>query len=451
MMEDPSRRSKRAKTGSRLEEENAALRAALQASREETKAARDGERTALEEVAALKAELFARRRADERRSWLKKHGFDPDDVRKTKKHAFFYIDHNVVRFTPMMWACKLGDIEMCRNLFGSEAAADISTMASNGSSPMCISSQEGHLSVCKWLFEVGAAADIAKVGEKGATPMWFACHGGHLPVCEWLFEVGAASDITKVDEAGSYTPMLMACSKGHLSVCKWLFEVGAAADITKVDNHGQPPMHIACRNGHLSMCKWLFEVGAVVDITKVDNHGHTPMFAACLSGHLSVCKWLFEVGATADSTEANNDGLTPMRAACRYATCINLLVLKGALTSNATYGHTDNAVVRRDILDADQRTALLGWAMDRVAANKELQRTVLVGALSPQKSAYLWKLSSLDDATNKYLKQLVADFAGVPYERELRNVREAAEELTTILNEEESDSEDDSEEEDGDY
>ena len=56
MMEDPSRRSKRAKTGSRLEEENAALRAALQASREETKAARDGERTALEEVAALKAD-----------------------------------------------------------------------------------------------------------------------------------------------------------------------------------------------------------------------------------------------------------------------------------------------------------------------------------------------------------------------------------------------------------
>ena len=199
MMEDPSRRSKRAKTGSRLEEENAALRAALQASREETKAARDGERTALEEVAALKAELFARRRADERQSWLKKHGFDPDDVRKTKKHAFFYIDHNVVRFTPMMWACKLGDIEMCRNLFGSEAAADISTMASNGSSPMCISSQEGHLSVCKWLFEVGAAKDITIIVQ-GWTPMRDACNEGHLVVCQWLVRVGALNQINDDDE-----------------------------------------------------------------------------------------------------------------------------------------------------------------------------------------------------------------------------------------------------------
>ena len=57
-----------------------------------------------------------------------------------------------------------------------------------------------------------------------------------------------------------------------------------------------------------------------------------------------------------------------------------------------------------------------------------------MGALSPQKSANLWRLSSLDDATNKHFKQLVADFAGVPYERELRNAREAAAELATIMN-----------------
>ena len=72
--------------------------------------------------------------------------------------------------------------------------------------------------------------------------------------------------------------------------------------------------------------------------------------------------------------------------------------------------------------------------MERVASHKEFQRTILVGALSPQKSANLWKLSSLDDATNKHFKQLVADFAGVPYERELRNAREAAAELATIMN-----------------
>ena len=152
---------------------------------------------------------------------------------------------------------------------------------------------------------------------------------------------------------------------------------------------------------------------------------------------MSVCKWLFEVGAAADITKAsNNGGATPTMAASRenHIPVLQWLVLKGALTSDAANGYTDNAIIRRDIPKADQRTDLLEWAMERVAANKEFQRTFLVGALSPQKSTLLWKLSSLDDVTNQHFKQLVADFAGVPYEREVRNAREAAEELATMMN-----------------
>ena len=136
-----------------------------------------------------------------------------------------------------------------------------------------------------------------------------------------------------------------------------------------------------------------------------------------------------------------------------HISVLQWLVLKGALTCDNANGHTDDAIIRRDIPDADQRTDLLEWAMERVAANKEFQRTFLVGALSPQKSASLWKLSSLDDVTNQHFKQLVADFAGVPYEREVRNAREAAEELATIINEEEAEeeSEEESDDEEADY
>jgi hypothetical protein len=165
------------------------------------------------------------------------------------------------------------------------------------------------------------------------------------------------------------------------------------------------------------------------------------MCIACLNGHLSVCKWLFEVGASADITKANNNGATPMWSASdeNHIPVQQWLALKGALTSDNANGHTDDAIIRRNIPDADQRTALLEWAMELVAAHKEFKRTFLVGALSPQKSALLWKLGSLDDATNQHFKRLVADFAGVPYKRELRNAREAVEELATIINEEASD------------
>ena len=127
-----------------------------------------------------------------------------------------------------------------------------------------------------------------------------------------------------------------------------------------------------------------------------------PMGHACYKGELNVCKWLFEVGAAADITKATNHGTTPMRAASdeNHIPVQQWLALKGALTSDNANGHTDDAIIRRNIPDADQRTALLEWAMELVTAHKEFKRTFLVGALSPQKSALLWKLGSLDDATN---------------------------------------------------
>ena len=147
-LDDLASTTKRAKTGGsdfNYEEENAALRAALHAAREEVKAAREEtssalqrEQAALEEIAALKekfkAELRAERLADERRPWLEKHGFDPDDPTKMATKTF--MNGCVIEVTPMIWACHLGDLGMCRNLFDSGAANDTQTIAGNSSTPM---------------------------------------------------------------------------------------------------------------------------------------------------------------------------------------------------------------------------------------------------------------------------------------------------------------------------
>merc|ERR1711965_126857 len=163
------------------------------------------------------------------------------------------------------------------------------------------------------------------------------------------------------------------------------------------------------------------------------------MHVACGKGHLSVCKWLFKMGATEDIRIADNDGTTPLRFASaeEHPSVQQWLILKGALlpTSDA---HTDPDIIRRDIPKQADRTALLQWAMEQVADNAEFRRTVLPGTLAaPQKSAQLWKLGSLDEETSAHLKGLVADFAGVPHGRGLRNVREAAEALAAMMEEEE--------------
>ncbi len=52
--------------------------------------------------------------------------------------------------------------------------------------------------------------------------------------------------------------------------------------------------------------------------------------------------------------------------------------------------------------------------------------------MSRNKSQYLWKLSNLDDETNRGLKQLVASFVGIIFGTALRYVREAASELAIM-------------------
>ena len=91
-------------------------------------------------------------------------------------------------------------------------------------------------------------------------------------------------------------------------------------------------------------------------------------------------------------------------------------------------------MVRRGVSNLSDRTALLAWASGVCATVRDFRRTVLVGALGRHKSAQLWKLSSLDDATNAHFKSLVADFVGVPHGVELRNLTETRDALMVLLN-----------------
>merc|ERR1711965_1257591 len=98
-------------------------------------------------------------------AWRKEHGFDPEDPRATatltcnKKKS-----GKKIEATPMIYACHLGDLEMCRIHFNH-----------------------------------GAAEDIRKADEKGSTPILHACMNGHLSVCEWLYKVGATENISKAN------------------------------------------------------------------------------------------------------------------------------------------------------------------------------------------------------------------------------------------------------------
>ena len=114
-------------------------------------------------------------------------------------------------------------------------------------------------------------------------------------------------------------------------------------------------------------------------------------------------------------------------------------------------GHVDQAIVARDVL-TKHRPALLEWALDAIALQHQFRDTVLRGSTiqvdthqqaSPENRCRLPMLPS-------GVLERVGRFVGVVMGRQLRNVREFAEALAAVPDEEESDIEDDDDDDDSD-
>ena len=159
------------------------------------------------------------------------------------------------------------------------------------------------------------------------------------------------------------------------------------------------------------MCKWLFEVGAAADITETNNKGTTPMHMACQEGHLSVCQWLILNGALNRPAQAEHDD-----------------------------DYVDEAIVKRDTDGSHHRHALLAWAQDVAATHHTFLHVVL-------RASVILPASHHQQARHDhpcYLPWLrrsslmrIGVFLGVEMlGRRVRNVREFAEALVVVMEEE---------------
>ena len=173
------------------------------------------------------------------------------------------------------------------------------------------------------------------------------------------------------------------------------------------------------------MCKWLFEVGAAADIPRMVQ-GWTPMRDACNEGHLVVCQWLVRVGALNqinDDDEVHEDYFGD--------------------------GHVDQAIVARDV-PTMHRPALLEWALDMIALSNQYRDTILRASvidISTRQQASPENCCRLPLLPRGILER-VGRFVGVVVRRQLRNVREFAEALAAIPDEDsDEESVDDDEEE----
>ena len=153
------------------------------------------------------------------------------------------------------------------------------------------------------------------------------------------------------------------------------------------------------------------------------------MLIACQKGQLSVCKWFVRVGAVNhinDDDEVHDDYFGD--------------------------GHVDQAIVARDV-PTMHRPALLEWALDMIALSNQYRDTILRASvidISTRQQASPENCCRLPLLPRGILER-VGRFVGVVMGRQLRNVREFAEALAALPDEEEeSESEDEDDDDDDD-
>ena len=161
-------------------------------------------------------------------------------------------------------------------------------------------------------------------------------------------------------------------------------------------------MLLACQTGHLDIARWLASVGgAMTDISRTNTRGRTPLLLAALAQRQDVVLWLVSQGALQDPIGGRLD----------------LSLVRRDLRFTLAY---DPEVYQKEVC------ALKTGLNSQISSFRGFLATILVGALGHSKSSHLWRLG-LGGDTGTHLRSLVADFAGIPHGRVLRNCRDALE------------------------
>lgn len=123
-------------------------------------------------------------------------------------------------YTPLLYACLLGQEEVTRTLL--KHGADMTARNSHLSSPLHLASYMGHVRLVRMLLEHGADANAQDV--EGQTPLHEATGKRYAEIAQVLLENGADVD---AEDADWNTPLRLAVMRYNVEVARVLLDHGA--------------------------------------------------------------------------------------------------------------------------------------------------------------------------------------------------------------------------------
>ena len=126
------------------------------------------------------------------REFMKKTGFDPEDVNKFDRFGHI----------PMTWNCAMGSFKTVQYLIV-RRNADCRQLDRWGCSPMLRAAEVGYLEIMKLLSQVGGAhEDIRTQNRFGCSPLRAALKYNRVAVWKWLIRKGALAPLDDLDGGG---------------------------------------------------------------------------------------------------------------------------------------------------------------------------------------------------------------------------------------------------------
>lgn len=164
--------------------------------------------------------------------------------------------------TPMLLACRLGDIEMARACLGRGARND--PHPDFGQTALHAAVASGKEACARLLLETAAPSRSDAVvsnhrDPNRETPLHVACRRGYCGIVEALLHHGA--DLRAVDRKGN-TPLHGAAGGGHAGALASLLDAGGDCVLEERNVRGERALHAAATSGHIACVELLLGTAA---------------------------------------------------------------------------------------------------------------------------------------------------------------------------------------------
>ncbi|CBN74153.1 Ankyrin [Ectocarpus siliculosus] len=206
--------------------------------------------------------------------------------------------------TPMLLACRLGDVGMVRECLRRGSRND--PHPAFGQTALQAAVASGQEACARLILETAAPSrsDAVVSNHKDPnkeTPLHVACRRGYDGIVEALLHHGA--DLRAVDRKGN-TPLHGAAGSGHAGALGSLLDAGGDVVLEERNARGDRALHTAAAPGHIACVELLLGTAAEPDVPNAD--GQTPFALASRGGHLAVTR-LIRKYAPAAGTPSGGD------------------------------------------------------------------------------------------------------------------------------------------------